>query len=332
MGAFGKACCVCFEEILSIISILGGGAVRLRFLAYGDYDTPENVTCISGYDEDAFAVLQATHIFGGGDSPEASKTALNALLDTAANDPCTANAVFLFTDAPPHSDAPGATGSTRSHIQKERALLGDRFDWCNLCRRFSAAAIPVTTFMPAYLAPTLARYYGGLGQLISLQMTTPTAIAEAVVNAFSCMIGHPLEDPSLLHILSSNIDYANIATEKELSLNVGLSEADPQTLCSPSAAQLLGSSLLTLHKRLAADPTYRIHVIERLRPLFTPEHVRCLMTNPMLGKIWRSLTAFRRHDEQVAALCDDLSVAVQKVNSDDLKAWLLSTYNRCVRL
>jgi hypothetical protein len=49
----------------------------------------------------------------------------------------------------------------------------------------------------------------------------------------------------------------------------------------------------------------------------------------MLGKIWRALAAFRWHDERVAALCDDLSVAVQKVDSDELKAWLLSMYNRC---
>jgi hypothetical protein len=53
------------------------------------------------------------------------------------------------------------------------------------------------------------------------------------------------------------------------------------------------------------------------------------MTNPMLGKIWLALSAFRRLDERVAALCDDLSVAVQKVDSDELKAWLLSMYNRC---
>jgi hypothetical protein len=53
------------------------------------------------------------------------------------------------------------------------------------------------------------------------------------------------------------------------------------------------------------------------------------MTNPMLGKIWLALAAFRWHDERVAALCDDLSVAVQQVDSDEIGAWLLSMYNRC---
>jgi hypothetical protein len=337
MGAFGQACCSCIEEIISIISILGGGAVRLRFLAYGDYDTPSIVTSMSSYDVDARRVLQNTHIGGGADIPEASKTALNELLDAvqqddAANPNGMAHAVFLFTDAPPHSAAPRAMRSAKGHIAKERARLGNRFDWLSLCQRFSHADIRVTTFLPSNLASNVGRFYAGLGQLVTLRTTTAQAIAEATVAAFSCMIGHlPEEEPSKLHILSSGIQYMSVKTEEELPVDVELQESSEQALINPVAVQLLGSSLLTLHKRLKVDSMYRCHVMQQIKPLLTPEHVCCLMTNPMLGKIWRALSAFQRHDEQVAALCNALSVAVQQVDSDDFKAWLLSTYNRCVK-
>lgn len=80
MHTFGTACKDCFPEILSLISILGSGKASVRFIAYGDYDTPNDVVEVSGPDAQAEDLLNRVVINGGGDFPEASKTAIYTLL------------------------------------------------------------------------------------------------------------------------------------------------------------------------------------------------------------------------------------------------------------
>lgn len=104
MHTFGRACKDSFPEILSLISILGSGKADVRFIAYGDYDTPQSVVEISGPDAEAEALLNRIEINGGGDFPEASKTAIFTLLrdisEQDARDSDTVDRehlVFLFT-------------------------------------------------------------------------------------------------------------------------------------------------------------------------------------------------------------------------------------------
>lgn len=104
MHRFGAACKNAFPEILSLISILGCGKANVRFIAYGDYDTPNNVVEISGPDAQAEELLNNVHIDGGGDFPEAVKTAyfrlLRSIKDEDIVDSDTVereHLVFLFT-------------------------------------------------------------------------------------------------------------------------------------------------------------------------------------------------------------------------------------------
>lgn len=73
-------------------------------MAYGDYDTPNSVVETSGPDAQAEELLNSVNINGGGDFPEASKTAIFTLLreiqvedalegDTVERE----HLVFLFT-------------------------------------------------------------------------------------------------------------------------------------------------------------------------------------------------------------------------------------------
>lgn len=345
MAAFGHACRACFDEILSVLAILGGGAARLRLLTYGDYDTPRAVTAMSGYDGDASRLLRETRIGGGGDRPEAVKTALWQLLDAAAapEGAAAAHAVLLFTDAPPHTAAPqrGGARSSPGHLRKERGALGEaRFDWLALRSAYATHDIPVITFMPTTNAEEFGRFYSCLGPLVALQLVTPAAIAAAVVAAFSSLIGHPpeLDDAgrpppgaAALDVRTAAFDCTGLV-EATLPLEAALQDGDPQALAAHAPTRLLGAALHDLPKLLQRDAAYRGRVMELLAPLLTPEHARCLMTNPMLGKIWRALSAFRRHDDGVAALCDAFSVTVQALECPDVKAWLASTYNRCAHL
>ena len=89
---------------------------------------------------------------GGGDYPEASKTALYELLEHVREDDdndagCGCFAVIL-ADSPPHTDT---NGSDPTNLQRERAALGGRgvedgFDWLRLCealRRLRIVGFPV---------------------------------------------------------------------------------------------------------------------------------------------------------------------------------------------
>jgi hypothetical protein len=342
MSAYGEACCHCFEEILSIIAILGGGAAHLRFLAYGDYDTPSRVTDLSGPGRDAFRLLQATCIYGGGDVPEAVKTALTDLLD-AADDSRTfpeggqgsKHVVFLFTDAPPHTAMPALKfhKSSKGHLRKERQRLGDGFDWLVLRGRMRAQGVTIATFMPANRTAEIGHFYSALGPIIPIQDTESSCIAQTLMAAFSCLIGQPDSTTPGLEVVCSPINFDAFCTEAEIPMDVHLKPVcAASALYNSTAAALIGATLHTLPGRLQREDSYRSEVMQLLGPLLTVEHARCLMTNQMLGKIWRALSAFRRHDTAIARLCDTFGNVVQALKDDGFSAWVLSTYNRCAQM
>jgi hypothetical protein len=103
MQTFGQACKDCFPEILSLIPILSSGKAIVRFIAFGDYDSPNSVVEISGPDNKAEELLNRIAITADADFPEASKTAFFELLreieqqDTAGGSVRREHLVFLFT-------------------------------------------------------------------------------------------------------------------------------------------------------------------------------------------------------------------------------------------
>lgn len=75
---------------------------------------------------------------------------------------------------------------------------------------------------------------------------------------------------------------------------------------------------------LKADVALRAEAVEQLMTLATPERVRTLMVNAALGKLWRAVAAFRRHDERVHELCNRFGAAVQ--GDAEMQSWVASTY------
>lgn len=359
MGEFGHACTLVFPRLLPVLSILGGSTASLRFVAYGDYDTPRRVVEISRPNAAALDLVRSVDIGGGGDAPEAVKTALyevlrcaghagaGALVDTldctvevggAEVDGAAAakHVVFLFTDAPPHVGA--LKDSTKGHITKERARLKDGFDWLALRRHVHARGVPVVTFMePRSVSSGVATWYSALGPVVNVPEASADAIAAATLTAFEHLIGETPEATRTalqVHVAPEG-SFDTPGLTEDGFVNKGLHQrkldsADAATVIfDATSAQLLGGTLPSLPGRLKRDAAYRAHVVTLIEPLLNAEHVRALMTFAVLGKIWRALASFRRHDEDVAALCDKFGLAVQDVNDPELSAWVLSTYNRC---
>ena len=86
MHEFAEACRLAFPEILAIVKILGAGRSSVRLLTYGDYDTPSNVVSTPAANQEVLTALERLEINGGGDFPEAVKTALHTLLQEAGKD------------------------------------------------------------------------------------------------------------------------------------------------------------------------------------------------------------------------------------------------------
>ena len=353
MGAFGGACRETFPRILSLLGILGGGTAQLRFVAYGDYDTPQAVVEVSGADGAALPLLRSTCIRGGGDAPEAVKTALCEVLRLAGHAggvvdrlDCTVqhgvtavpgnaeHVVFLFTDAPPHSSCKDAHSSTPRHIQLEQERLGGMFDWFTIRGHLATRHIPVVTFVPARAAGAISHWYAALGPVVPVADATADGIAAVTLAVFEHMIGQASPTTVPVTTLMAAPQHVSATTsEEQLAKAQGTSvtvETPPaEALASPTLTRLLGNTLATLPRKLKQDEAYRRHVIELIAPLLTAEHARSLMTVAVLGQIWRALAAFQRHDEAVARLCDSFSVAVQTLADPQLSEWLLSTYSRC---
>ena len=104
-------------------------------------------------------------------------------------------------------------------------------------------------------------------------------------------------------------------------------EDSEHALCAsaPQVAEVLSATLPRLPALLKGDAALRAVAVGHLTRLSTPQRVRALMTNAALGKVWRAVAAFRRHDDKVAALCDAFSAAVQ--GDEEMRAWVESTYN-----
>lgn len=180
-----------------------------------------------------------------------------------------------------------------------------------------------------------------------LPNTNPDTISSAIMSTFLLMMHE--DPPAPLEIIKSrltccpkdaaswNAHVATITSSMILPTAAPILENLPvedsaHALCegAPQVAEVLSATLPRLPSLLKGDAALRAVAVEHLMRLATPQRVRALMTNAALGKVWRAVAAFRRHDDKVAVLCDAFSVAVQ--NDAEMRAWVESTYNMQVSL
>eukprot|EP00892_Ulva_mutabilis_P012750 jgi/Ulvmu1/9848/UM057_0001.1 len=341
MHQFGEACKQLLPEVLALISVLGAGRAQLRFISYGDYDTPDDVVSAPATGAAAHDALATLNITGGGDYPEAVKTALHSMLTDiethrAADSADAMHVLFLFTDAPPHTSEDGPLGSTRGHIAAERAALGEEFSWRRLCARAASANVATVTFLPNHSLAACSLFYSLLGPLVPLtQAAAAQEISAAVVSVFLHMLGEPAEAVQLQRCPEAEPPLELRRWEKALRVMTRdyilpeptLIEYDSARLTTeaPQVRAVLGGTLAQLPALLKADAALRAEAVAALETLATAERVRTLMVNAALGKVWRVVVAFRKHDVRVQALCDRFSCAVQ--GDPEMRRWVEATYN-----
>ena len=153
-------------------------------VGYRDYDQPvDKVTNFSGYTADInelLTFLGGLRPDGGGDAPEATKTALNKTLDMHLVDSKTI--VFLYTDAPPHHSTTGGNNRTLEEQNiKEK-------DWIRLCQSYEQTGckvypiINVANFATSSFYVLLSHYTQG--KSLYLKTTDVKTISKSTINLF----------------------------------------------------------------------------------------------------------------------------------------------------
>ncbi|KAF7358467.1 RING-type domain-containing protein [Mycena venus] len=148
-------------EILGLAK-LSGAFSRLGVLAYKDYtDAPEEIAAWSGWNTDTLPqFVRDLEPTGGGDFPEAAKTAL--IRGLQAVDKESKTLVLWYADAPPHHI------SVKSHendVAEAKAFPAGAVDWVKLCHTARRRNCTVFTFTPNAMDRAHSSFYVLLSEL-----------------------------------------------------------------------------------------------------------------------------------------------------------------------
>jgi hypothetical protein len=174
---------------------LTGLVDRLGVLAYRDYCDEELVEW-SGWHERGSTTELETFVgglraSGGGDFPEASRTAFNRVLEYVDRP----TVCIIFSDAPPHSEFFSVFDT--ENIRKERAALGSDFDWVHICKRLAAKHVRVFPFLSTSTSEVssffnlVAKVTGGNSMFVANAVAS--AMSRHIIAMFLALAGHSYE-------------------------------------------------------------------------------------------------------------------------------------------
>jgi hypothetical protein len=200
-------------QIISI-SALTGCFSRIGLLGYRDY-CDRNLLQWSGWlqqssdaekegQPDLVAIAKSMEPLGGGDYPEATKTALAKAYEVMRSEATTT--ILLYTDAPPHLPVNGSVVDLSSNFGPEKAALSQKesyggfgpsfVDWVSACKMLRKGEKKVQVF--CMLAPSMGWQYAGHynylctmsgGSCISLKDSKPSTISKVTVEILLAWMG-----------------------------------------------------------------------------------------------------------------------------------------------
>ncbi|OQR88302.1 vWFA domain-containing protein [Achlya hypogyna] len=348
MGTYVASLASTICQVFALTELLFRGRLKLHVVSYKDYCDGTNVLT---------AVCQRTHSnddirgfaaklrpSGGGDYPEAVKTALNHVIATVdgirASAPTSQALVFIYADAPPHHQ----TTDSRNHNNEVSAIAanpayraGD--DWFQIQKVLREEHIPVFTLHSSMYTTeaTLASavFYALLGPVVVLPNRTPTTITKATMGLLLQLMDQPFDfaDQFALTNVLVQTTGVRLDTSYVLESEASFSSKDPfRSELVPFAVapfDTMREPLDQLPVLFKADPAFQDLVYATFAEVFTPENVLAVTYNPVLAKLWR-LMCGRRLDDRLAALSTKLSTCIPALSGDDqkqLKEWLEASHD-----
>ncbi|CAK4113247.1 unnamed protein product, partial [Aphanomyces euteiches] len=207
MGSYISSLASTIRQVLAVVKVLFRGRVKVHVVSYKDYcDARHGIVTHRGQrkhsDEELMAFIAKLGPIGGGDYPEAVKTALNFtlhLIDTIALSEPSDSLVIIYTDAPPHHQKTGS-----DYEKQEKAEIDSNanyragYDWIGIRDTLNKANVPVYTFH-SYSSSSISSilFYDLLGPVIPLTDTSTINITRATISLLMHLVGHPFEHNNL---------------------------------------------------------------------------------------------------------------------------------------
>eukprot|EP01119_Soliformovum_irregulare_P014371 TRINITY_DN392_c0_g1_i1.p1 TRINITY_DN392_c0_g1~~TRINITY_DN392_c0_g1_i1.p1 ORF type:complete len:983 (-),score=260.45 TRINITY_DN392_c0_g1_i1:167-3115(-) len=358
------ALAISLTHVLTIAD-LTGVFDRFCIVAYWDY-SDVRLTKWSDWETDLtklYPFIDALKPMGGGDLPEAVKTAFGQLIlrlrEARDKDMQRNTVVLLLTDAPPHHKY-----TESQNIAKEQQNLekqGLPFDWIAMSRELRQLQCKVYCLTNQSRA-TLASFYPVLSHLTNgctlyLAKTSKNTITEVIINLMLALFGAeydltnaqrlefgqfgPLHSNKGKDVLAEYLNKSIEDMENEDDKSWGylprsLSFSDPLTrrlATSPAnivADPWLETDLRPLISKFDKDEKYRDKVFECFSKLVKPDSVLALTYNSILGTFWRKICK-SRNDPRRDQLLQEIDVCLKTMPEHRVyvvKAWLAKSYNQ----
>lgn len=330
-----------FLQMTRIVTSVG----RVGVIAYRDYDCDRSdylkVVEFSGWGlsmKELGAFVSKQRADGGGDYPEAAKTAARRLLH-ACSRPCV---VMWFTDAPPHHIA---LASDPGHLKREREVLGQTgFDWVNICRDFETAGHRTFTVVPPYMNPSASCFWNTMafftgGNVLSPTQVTPMEIAQLTIGVFIALIGHQYDFGDAA--TSSLTDpVAEVFKTENACCGFLPSPSGHAKVRMPTAGKLTRDRIEAMHgqnvqeatllERFRSDSAFKGTVYEIFEYVISPDVIISLTYNTVFGSLWRAISS-SREDPRRDKLVDQMGTVVSRLpesTKEALKSFIEMSYDR----
>jgi hypothetical protein len=230
MGNFINSMPDTLTQVYSILAVLFGTSAEVSIVEYSDYsDGEKNLLrkCVGKSREQTLQFVNGLKAGGGGDVPEASKTAMAAVLKIIRQSAISSSQtlVFHYTDAVCHHPTNFATKGLTCNGARERKLLttsskcnvptplekagitgwkstaiatfnNPGFDWVSICSTFHSEEIRVYSFTPReyHLVHQSWPFLAMLGDVACLENTLPKTISKLTINVILQLMGQEIVD------------------------------------------------------------------------------------------------------------------------------------------
>lgn len=341
-------------EILGLAQ-LSGAFRRLGVLAYRDYTEPEDERILwSGWNSnELLEFVRRLQPDGGGDFPEAAKTAL--IRGLQAVDKESRTLILWYTDAPPHH--PSVT-SYQNDVKEAAEYPPGATDWVKLCRVAARRNCTVFSFTPKSLQSRFSCFYTLLSELtggisITTSISSSDLISRLTLDLILQWMGQAPAIDESLRVSGASLNRYDISPVdasspplNELGGSRGyLPSKNPddrnllpiRSLPLQSSNIPLGIFASSLHteslaKRFSssAGDSYRICVYDSLSRIIQ-SNVASLTYNPIFGQLWRAVCKDTRNIPEKNQLIDRFSAAVGKIDNPEVKRnlalWLEESFD-----
>ena len=220
----------------------------------------------------------------------------------------------------------------------EAAVLGPEFSvWRNLVAnpKFEMLRRQQQLFvLTNSTSDKMVERYTQLGLNIVLKNTNPTTISNVFIGLFMNLTGIPFtSNPSVLSTFSV---YGTIHTLPNMNMKNGrlfgncyipyqtpTSDVDGLIFHSIPGMEI---NLASFTAKFKSDVEFKLMVFTILEKIFTLEHVMCLTTSALWGKVWRECCKVKDYP-LLYTLKDKLSALTRDPRLPGLKKWVDDSYN-----